>query len=116
MSGKSEKKTTEFELTTTLIETNQALEKAIDERNYEVIQGIVDQRGPMVHALMQHHNKTPIDPSITKDILEQEQRIQKKMRGLQDELGDALETSQKHAHAQRMYNKFNTNKDPLLGG
>ena len=116
MSGTTEERPTESDLIKTLTDTNSALEKAIEERDYEVIQGIVDKRGPMVHALMQHHENTPIDPSITKNILEQEQRIQKKMKAMQAELGDALETSQKHAHAQRMYNKFNTNKDPFLGG
>jgi len=113
MGEKIENQSPESQLVSTLTETNNALETAIEERDYDVIQQIVDRRGPMVHALMQFHDKTPIDTTVTREILAQEQRIQIKMKNLQSELGDALETSQKHAHAQRMYNKFTEKKDVL---
>lgn len=113
MGEKIKQQSRESQLVNTLTETNNTLEAAIDDRDYELIQQIVDKRGPMVHALMQQHEKTPIDTSVTQSILAQEQRIQSKMKNLQSELGDALETSQKHAHAQRMYNKFNDKKDVL---
>ena len=105
--------TTEESLVRNLTETNNTLEKAIDDREYDIIQEIVDKRGPMVQALMKHHAQSPIKPGITEKILAQEKILQNKMRGLQSELGEALGTSQKHAHAQRMYDKFNPKKDVL---
>ena len=105
--------TTEASLIKNLTETNAALEKAIDDRDYDIIQGIVDKRGPQVQALMKHHAQSPIKPAITEQILQQEKTLQNKMKEVQSELGEALGTSQKHAHAQRMYDKFNTKKDLL---
>ena len=105
--------TTEESLILSLTEANNALEKAIDDREYDIIQEIVDMRGPMVQALMKHHARTPIKHAETVKILAQEERLQTKMKALQSELGEALETSQKHAHAQRMYDKFNSKKDLL---
>ena len=105
--------TSEESLVRNLIETNNALDKAIDDREYEIIQEIVDKRGPMVQALMKHHAHSPINPLKTEQILAQEKTLQAKMKSLQSELGEALGTSQKHAHAQRMYDKFNSKKDVL---
>lgn len=85
---------------------NQALDAALDGKDFETIQELVEQRGPLINALMKAHNSSPVDPKDVKRILAFEDKLKEKMKAIQHMLGGELSNSQKHAHAHRMYSRF----------
>ena len=85
---------------------NEALDAALDAKEFESIHELVEQRGPIISALMNEHETNPVNPEDVERILSFEEKLKKKMRSIQHMLGGELSNSQKHAHAHRMYSRF----------
>lgn len=85
---------------------NKALDTALDAKEFDSIQELVNQRGPVINALMKAHQTSPVDPSDVERILSDEEKLKKKMRAIQHMLSGELSNSRKHAHAHRMYTRF----------
>lgn len=89
-----------------LQELNKELNNALNEKDFDVINALVTERGPTISKLMNIHRVHPLAPDKAKEILDYEERLRHKMKEVQSELGTNLQQSQKHAHAKRMYDKF----------
>ena len=89
-----------------LTSMNEALDAALDAREFESIHELVEQRGPVISALMKGHETHPVNPADVERILSFEEKLKKKMKSIQHMLGGELSTSRKHAHAHRMYSRF----------
>jgi predicted transcriptional regulator len=100
-------------LISTLSKMNSELDQALDNREFEAIQELVELRGPVIQELMQAHKLSPIAPREVEKILSFEEKLKTKMRKIQHLLGGELTNSRRHAHAQRMYARFETDDDPL---
>jgi hypothetical protein len=85
---------------------NEALDSALDSKEFDTIQELVEQRGPVINALMSAHKVSPVNPTDVERILSFEDKLKTKMRAIQHMLGGELSNSQKHAHAHRMYSRF----------
>ena len=94
------------ELAAELLHLNEKLRDALDQEDYDAITPLVEERGPIVTRLMLAHQSNPLPKNIGKKVLEQESELQVKMEAAQEFLGTELGRSQKHAHAKRMYKKF----------
>ena len=95
-----------------LTKMNSELEQALDNKEFEAIQELVERRGPVIQDLMKAHKISPVDPREVEQILTFEDKLKTKMQKIQHLLGGELTNSRRHAHAQRMYTRFETD-EPL---
>ena len=57
---------------------NKALDTALDAKEFDSIQELVNQRGPVINALMKAHQTSPVDPSDVERILSDEEKLKKR--------------------------------------